>query len=227
MKSIAKILLVIILMFLYVFKTDAGNSYSLADSSKPTGKYAVSIVPSYTLQNGFRFDLDIRICKNQWLVIGPHYFIARNQNMGLFYGIDQPTDMDGYGFDLYHKILLKNQVTTNGPYFAYGVRYDHFTFKYKDYDWVDKVDGWGTHYLDYEETVITETNNRYGFNLMFGLQYAVNNKLLIDGYTGCGIQVSDVSPENSKSKDYSNFFLRYNYSGPRILLGIRLGLFLF
>jgi hypothetical protein len=227
MKSIAKILPVIVLILVFAFKTDASNSYSLADTNKHASNYAISIVPSFTLQNGFRFDLDIHLKNNHWLVIGPHYWVARNQNMGMFYGLNQPTDLDGYGFDLYHKVLLKNQVTTNGPYFAYGVRYDHLTFKYKDYDWVDKVDGWGTHYYEWSEKEFTEINNRYGFNLMFGLQYAVNNKLLIDGYTGCGFQVSDVSPEDSKSTDFSNFFLRYNYSGPRFLLGIRIGLFLF
>jgi len=227
MKSIAKILPVIIVICSLCFTINAANPYSLSDSNKHSAKYAVSIVPSYTLENGFRFDLDIHLCKNQWLVIGPHYFIARNQNMGLLLGLDQATDMDGYGFDIYHKILLNKDVTVNGPYFAYGFRYDHFSFTYTDFAWVKILDAWNTPYYDWEETKITETNNRYGVNLMFGLQYALNKKLLIDGYTGCGIQVSDISPANSKIADFSNFFLRYNYSGPRFLLGVRIGLFLF
>jgi len=171
--------------------------------------------------------MDIHLCKNQWLVIGPHYFIARNQYMDFYAGLSEQADMDGYGFDLYHKLLLSNKETVNGPYFAYGVRYDHFTFKYKAYDWVKKTDGWGTPYYDWEKTEIVEKNNRYGFNLMFGLQYAINNKLFLDGYTGCGIQVSNISPEDAEIAQNNNFFLRYSYSGPRFLLGFRLGLFLF
>jgi hypothetical protein len=227
MKSKAKFFLLLVFLQFSVLFTFAEKPLSPSDTSKSAGSYAISLVPSFTLQNGFRIDLDIHLTKNQWLVIGPHYYVTRNQNMGFFLGLDQPVDMDGYGFDLYHKILLKNEVTTSGPYFAYGIRYDHLSFKYNDYDWVKKLDSWGTPYYEWSETSINEINNRYGVNLMFGMQYVINNKLLIDGYTGCGIQVSNLSPDNAKSADYSNFFLRYNYSGPRFLLGVRLGIFLF
>lgn len=223
MRSISKIISVVAFLSL-ALTLKAGNPISKPDSNNKLN-YAISIVPSYTLQNGFRFDLDIHLKENQWLVFGPHLFIARNQYIPISLGLGELTDMDGYGFDLYHKMLLKKNEIVNGPYFAYGIRYDHFSIKFNENGWVKKTDSWGTPYYEWEKTDITEKINRYGFNLFFGVQYSINSKLLIDAYTGCGVQVADVSPDDAKISQNNNF-LHYNYSGPKFLLGFRFGMFL-
>jgi hypothetical protein len=209
------------------FAKEPKKNHFVADTNKTPLNFAISIVPTYAFQYGFRLDLDFHLTKNQWLVFGPQYYIARDQYMDILLGIGVPVDMDGFGFDLYHKILIFSEQTVNGPYVAYGIRYNHFSFRYTDNVWVEKTDPWGTKYYDWEETDITEVNNRYGFNLLFGAQYAVNNRLLIDGFLGCGLQVSDISPDDAKIGEDNNYFGMFNYSGPRLTMGFRLGMFLF
>jgi len=208
-KSIAKILPVIIVICFLSFTIYGVNPYSLSDSNKHSAKYAISIVPLYTLQNGFRIDLDIHLCKNQWLIIGPQYFIGKDKKM-FFLGNDWNTDLEGYGFDIYHKLILKTEQSTSGPYAAYGIRFNSFNFKYG-------VTG------NPENEV---TNTRYGFNAIFGYQTIYNNILLLDFYAGCGIQVSNLIGDVGTIDDNSSFFMNYNYSGIRFLLGFRIGLFL-
>jgi hypothetical protein len=46
-------------------------------------------------------------------------------------------------------------------------------------------------------------------------------------YTGCGLQVSKLTGDDDGTVEKnSDFFMNYNYSGPRFLLGFRIGLFL-
>ena len=84
------ILLIIIHLSIY---SNAENNFSLSDSNKnislPT--LAFSLVPLYTFQNGFRIDFEVNIAKNQWLLIGPQYFIAQDKTM-VFLGNDKNTD---------------------------------------------------------------------------------------------------------------------------------------
>jgi hypothetical protein len=209
------------------FPHEPRKPHYVADTSKTPLKFAFSIVPTYALQYAFRVDLDFHLVKNNWLVFAPRYFIARDQYMDLLLGLGVPTDMDGYGFDLYHKMLIFTNQTVNGPYIAYGIKYDHFSFRYTDNAWVEKTDTWGTKYYDWEKTEITEVNNRYGFNLLIGAQYAINRKLLVDVFMGCGLQVSDISPDNARISEDNNYFGMYNYSGPRLTMGFRMGMFLF
>ena len=203
------ILLIIIHLSIY---SNAENNFSLSDSNKnislPT--LAFSLVPLYTFQNGFRIDFEVNIAKNQWLLIGPQYFIAQDKTM-VFLGNDKNTDLQGYGIDIYHKIILKTEKSITGPYAAYGVRYNKFDFKVK---------------ADGVNPELNVSNTRYGFNVIFGYQNAINNKLLVDFYTGCGIQVSNMTGDDGTFSDNSDFFMNYNYSGPRFLLGFRIGLFL-
>ena len=121
--------------------------------------------------------------------------------------------MQGYGIDIYHKIILKQEESIKGPYAAYGLRYNYFKYQ-------TIID------LYNPQASIEETNNRLGFNVLFGYQNAFNNKLLFDVYTGCGLQVSNLSPDNNVFTDNANNFMSYNYSGPRFILGIRIGMFL-
>jgi hypothetical protein len=215
MRTTIKSLIILLIIIHFSIYTNAGNNFPPIDSSRnihnPT--LAFSLHPLYTLQNGFRVDFEIHIIKNQWLIIGPQYFIAENKSMNTFFlaGVDRTMDMEGYGVDIYHKIILKTEESIIGPYAAYGIRYNSFNFK------ADAENG---------NTKMDVTNTRYGFNVLFGYQNVINDKLLIDVYTGCGLQVSNLSGDDGTFADKSNFFMNYNYSGPRFLLGFRIGLFL-
>lgn len=212
MKTTIKSLIILLIIIHIAIYTNAANNFPPFDSSSkihnPT--IALSLVPLYTLENGFRIDFEIHLIKNQWLIIGPQYFIAEDKKM-IFLDNGNNTDLEGYGVDIYHKIILKSEESINGPYAAYGIRYNSFNFKSD---------------AQYGNPKIDVTNTRYGFNVLFGYQNAINNKLLVDIYTGCGLQVSNLSGDNGTFADNSNFFMNYNYSGPRFLLGFRIGLFL-
>ena len=216
MKNTIKVLIILLIIMHIAFYSDAGNNFPSTDSSKkihnPT--LAFSLHPLYTIENGFRIDFEFHIYKNQWIVIGPQYFIAQNKSLEFFAGTDRYIDMEGYGVDFYHKIILKTEESVSGPYAAYGIRYNTFNFK-------SVAD------INTSTTKLDVTNTRYGFNVMFGYQNAVNDKLLIDVYSGCGIQESNLTGDDDGTvKKNSNFFMNYNYSGPRFLLGFRIGLFL-
>jgi len=213
MKTAIKSLIIVLIIVHLAIYANAGNNFSSFDSNRnlhnPT--IALSLVPLYTLENGFRVDFEIHLKKNQWLIIGPQYFIARDKSMNMFVDAGRNLDLEGYGVDIYHKIILKTEESISGPYAAYGIRYNSFNFKAPEENGNPKID---------------VTNSRYGFNVLFGYQNAINNKLLLDVYTGCGIQVSNLSSAGTIFDNSNNIFLNYNYSGPRFLLGFRIGLFL-
>ena len=210
MKTTIKTIIILLIIIQLSNSVSAENNFFYTDSSKkislPT--LAFSLSPLYTLENGFRIDFEFRVAKNQWVVIAPQYYIAKDKQ-SIFFDNDLQIDLEGYGFDLYHKIILKTEPTITGPYAAYGIRYNNFNYKYnrsgQNYD---------------------VTNTRYGFNVMFGYQGAVNNKLLLDVYTGCGLQVSNLKGDDTYTTSNSDFFMNYNYSGPRFLLGFKIGMFL-
>jgi hypothetical protein len=197
------------------------------DEKKADPSVILAINPLYTLQNAMRIDVDFRLSRNNWITIGPQYYVAKDKYMDLFLGNDEATDMNGYGIDFLHKIILSQKNNSTGPYLAYGVRYVNFSYTYNGFSWVQKLDEWGTHYYELEKGDVTEKNNRYGFNIIFGMQNIIEDRFFIDVYTGVGIQVSNMSPETANISNNSDFFLRYNYSGPRFLLGIRMGVALF
>jgi hypothetical protein len=220
MKTTLKTVIILLIVIQFSISANAETSFTYADSNKkislPT--LAFSLSPLYTLQNGFRVDFEFRPFKNQWIVLAPQYFIAKNKDLffldyGTSYGNGYSTDMEGYGFDLFHKIILKTEASISGPYAAYGIRYNTFNYKFTT----------GTGFVSEKHDI---TNTRYGFNVMFGYQGAVNNKLLLDIYTGCGIQVSNLKGDDGTMADNSEFFMNYNYTGPRFLLGFKIGLFL-
>ena len=216
MKTTTKSVIILLIVINLSMFANAGNVFPPSDSNKSIPTFAVSMVPMYTLQNAFRVDFEVKIAKNQWILFGPQYFVAQNKDM-LFLNNGEKTDLEGFGIDIYHKIILKSEESISGPYAAYGIRYNSLNFKYQ---------AWNTGGSMVDKNV---TNSRYGFNVIFGYQSTFNNKLLLDLYTGCGVQVSNLSGDDGSLSDFGSSpfnFLNYNYSGPRFILGFRVGLFL-
>jgi hypothetical protein len=215
MKTLFKSLIILFIIIHFAIYSYGGSNFPPIDSNanKHIPTIAFALHPLYTIESGFRVDFETRITKNQWLIVGPQYFIAENKSMDFFTGLSNNMDMEGYGIDIYHKIILKSEETVKGPYAAYGLRYNVFNFKTESgiYSIPKKLD---------------VTNTRYGFNVLFGYQNVINDKLLVDIYTGCGIQISKLKGDDGTFEDQSNFFMNYSYSGPRFLLGFRIGMFL-
>ena len=90
MRTSIKSVIILLIVIQFAIYANAGNSLPLYDSNNkmhnPT--IAFSLLPLYTIQSGFSVNLDIHLRKNNWLIIGPQYFIAENKPLNLFLGVD-------------------------------------------------------------------------------------------------------------------------------------------
>jgi hypothetical protein len=190
-----------------------GFQATAQDTNQLKSKVAITVLPLYTFEHALRVDFDINIKKNNWLVIGPHYFTGKESSYELFMDLPNEGDLTGYGVDLLHKIFLSGTKLNSGAYTAYGFRYNFFQIDYQK---------------DYSSSIIeTEKVNQYGVNFLFGYQFVISNRVIIDFYSGVGIQEASITT-TSTSKDYRSdggSFLYFGNSGPRMLLGVRFGTF--
>ena len=218
----------LLLVLISIFSSQlalGGNPVSGNSKDSSRKNIAISIVPQYTLANGFRMDFEFRLADKHWLMFAPIYYMgSKREGFGPFSNSDKIYDVEGYGADLYDKIFLKKNSSPFGPYLAVGVKYHHFSIDYKDYTWQEYDEG-GLKYYDYVYTTVNETIDRYGANLVFGYQKDMfKGNMLADFFVGYGLKISDVKlSDDTKDEIFTSRFWDYGYAGPHLLLGVRLG----
>ena len=173
-------------------------------------------VPQYMISQGIRIDLDQKInAQNQWLVISPQFYWAKNTQM---YAFD---DMIGYGLDLQHKFLLSKNQSAEGVYLGYGLTYQNYYAKYHGEDWVTYHED-GVEYQTLKEKMIKQNIFKLGPNFVMGLQVELKDFLYIDAYAGMGFRIGIHAYPGRKKFD--NNIFDPGYSGIMPLAGLRAGI---
>ena len=199
-------------------------------SVESEGTMIFSLVPQHLIVNGLRFDIEMNINNtNNWVLIAPQFYLNHKDynrdNFPSYYRKNNDYDiMSGYGIDIYHKIFLKEQAHPKGPYFAYGLSYQHYLIEFRQYTWDTFTDD-GLEYYSYDLFNCEETINKVGLNMMIGLQNVVE-RFVIDIYFGMGIRYSFIETNVPETRTFYRYWWHFGYTGTLPLFGFRLGMML-
>jgi hypothetical protein len=111
---------------------------SFLQAQEDNTKISISYQPQYMLILGQRVDIDVKLGNtNSWIVLGSHYYLHYpfNSKSSIEGGYEDETlydKLDGYAFNLEHRIYLVNELLPNNIYFSYGIYYAHFDITYDD-----------------------------------------------------------------------------------------------
>ena len=205
---------------------------SLSDGTSVKSEETIifSLVPQHLIVNGLRFDIEKNIKNtNNWVLIAPQFYLNHNDydrdNFPSYYRNNNDYDiMTGYGIDIYHKLFLKEQAQPKGPYFAYGLSYQHYLIEFRQYTWDTFTDD-GLEYYSYDLLNCEETINKVGLNMMIGLQNVVE-RFVIDIYLGMGIRYSFIETNAPETRTFYRYWWHFGYTGTLPLFGFRLGMML-
>jgi len=196
----------------------------------------ISIVPQYILNNGIRVDLDRPLKANHnWLSMSMQLYLknnydnSNNYNYMNDYYYDYDNDFDynkaiGIGFEANYRIYNKNNTDPLGPYISFGLLFQHTYMEAEYYDW--ETDPNTGLYLDYNVSDVKENVEKFGANMLIGMQFEVEENFYLDFYTGLGIKHSLISTTASEITHIDRFYWDYDYSGVHPIFGVRLGFML-
>ncbi len=178
----------------------------------------IGVVPQYSIMNGMRVDIDLKLPKpGQWLIIGPQFYInTGNSNLWNY------EELNGFGIDLNHRIFMKPGPLPKGAYLAYGPVFQYFSVK--DNGLTSYVfEEFGTEYVGLRDDLIHTRIYKFGGNLMLGYQALISEVFYIDTYIGTGIRFSYDNRIKGLHGYYNDGWLDLGYSGTLIVGGIRFG----
>lgn len=198
-------------------------------AQEKVNRFNVSYMPQYMLIFGQRMDLDIRLGQsNHWLVFGAHYYLNYaydSKNMD-YYDYEDETGYDklqGYAFNLEHRIYLSNESLLNNIYFNYGLYYGHFNINYGEYSWGSIPYEDDLEALTYDIFDRTTHIDKLGPNIMIGYKQDFIDNFFFDFYAGAGLRYSIISPDDGSQRTYSEHLFSYGFTGTTFLVGIRIG----
>ncbi len=187
--------------------------------------YGIAIVPHTLIFSGIRLDFDKRIKNtNAWLSLCPQFYFNERDLSTTDYNDNRTYQrLIGFGGDAYAKYFFSKTKMPEGVYLGIGLNYNHFRIKYPEYQWTTYTKD-GLQFIENKLVTENETINRFGGNLIIGLQFKLVDNMFGDIYLGYGTKYSVKKTEgNSQMKKFTEYMWDYAYSGVAIAFGFRLG----
>lgn len=190
--------------------------------------FFISLVPQYIIINALCVDIEKRIKNSSHAIsLSPKFYISEFDGSEAFFSAPVDMSLRGYGFELKHKIYLKNWLEGDVNWYgAYSVFHQGLFFDYQDEGWVSFVEN-GTTFFRIEQVDQTLSINQYGGFVTLGLVYKLDDRVYFDNYYGIGFK-SSTAKDTSIGEKYKNQFsdgsLSYGYSGALWNAGIKIGI---
>lgn len=182
-------------------------------------RMAILLVPQYSTVNGLRVDMDVKLKRNNRLVIGPQFFVRQNPK-GAEY-----SSMRGVGITIHDKILLNSPFKRQDFYLGYGATYNYSNLSADVYEssslYTDGYVPYYTHTTNYIYNI-----HKIGPDVLVGFQFSPVPQLLIDTYLGVAVRYSFEADDKELPSYFTNSILDYGYTGITPLCGVKIGLFL-
>jgi hypothetical protein len=195
------------------------NAFAQNNEAK-TYNTTISLVPQYTIVNGFRLDIDKPVSKDhlQWISFSPQVYVSWQSNLTNY---DQ---MWGLGMDIKHRIYLNKEVIKpKGLYFQYGPGFQFFSIDdVREYSESFLEDG-----IEYWRVASGSLNTKVykvGGNIHLGYQSMIGDKVLVDFYLGSGIRLSFDNRNDGLHPWFNSWWGSPGYSGTLLDAGLRIGI---
>ena len=194
------ILIIIVLLFVN----------QLVKAQNTTSKNTLYLVPFNLANSGLRIDFEHQIGESSrnWISVGPQYYFKDISELGNFMFSDYTNaKLRGVGLELAFKHLLSDKVFEGNAYYSVGFGYQHFEIE------------------DFENASAgTVTFDKLGSHFIIGYQVNTSELLSIDMFTGLGFRYAFEDLEGNIRNDFTGTpSWNFGYSGPAILLGIKIG----
>ena len=163
------------------------------------GKTLIMMTPQYLMVNQLRLEIDRKISDRHWITVAPHYV----------QDFQQYQTHSGFGLVATYKFLYGKS-----SYFGAGAQFTNHTFD--NYAKDGELDLW------LYQTKITQ----YGLNATVGHYFRLASHLFGDIYGGIGYRFSNTTSSDGIMHSFDNPFFSINYSGPMIVVGVRVGVML-
>ena len=191
-------------------------------------KVLVSISPQHLIKSGLRVEIEPCLGKKNWLTIAPMIYLNHSNNNQFNSDFNELeynntyNRLTGAGLELNHKIFLYDQNLPNGPYFAYGLFYQHVYLEYEEYVFYSTVYD-GLNVERYGLMDIKHNIDKMGTSLLLGYHYPYDNIIFIDMYVGLGIRYSIQGSNYDSNRDYSGSIIDFGYTGTIPMAGFKCG----
>lgn len=182
----------------------------LAEAQNTLSKNTLYLVPLNLASSGLRIDFEHQIGEStrNWISVGPQYYFKNISESGNFMFVDYTNaKFRGAGLELAFKHLLSDKVFEGNAYYSVGFSYQHFKIE------------------DFENTSAgTVTFDKLGSHFIIGYQANSTELLSIDMFTGLGFRYAFEELEGNIRNDFTGSpSWNFGYSGPALLLGIKIG----
>lgn len=222
--------LFIIISIFFINFLNASSPYEKGLTKKDTnGSFLISFVPHVMIANGFRFDLEKRLCKNHWLIVSPVLYTTLRSEYNSYNSSTNDQEnvknlsISGFGVIISHKIFFGKNQSCKGMYGSYGFKYNSVSLKYQNYAWTKYIDN-GLEYYGWKLADIKEDISNYGLDIVVGSQNFIFKKIVfLDIYAGIGLQLAKVKLEGTQKSSFSGLMWHYGFEGPHPVIGLRLG----
>lgn len=224
-----KIPLFAILICISGFKSIATGNLALQNGNDSNQSLLVSFVPQTMMVNGFRLDIERRLVKNHWLILAPVFYTTLRNNYHVYdQDLNNQEDLEnfhisGFGAMIWHKIYFNKNLSCNGMYISYGLKYNSLSIDYQKYTWTKYMEN-GLEYWGWRLKDINEDIGNFGFNFVAGSQnFIYGNIFFLDVYAGLGYQFATVKLEGTDQSSFSDALWDYGFQGPHPIIGFRIG----
>ena len=195
-------------------------------------QFAIGMTPQHMLKNGFRVDVEWMVdYPEHSLVIAPLYYYGFVNNS--LEEIESKDLMSGYGFEVIHKYYLNDKTFGEDDrkiYFGHGPYFRRYKMTFDAVEWKDQPGEDGIQVYRQELTEHNRNVSKFGYSVMFGINMMPYDNFLMDIYAGMGIRgtsaTSTLPEEHKHARKYDRNFFDYEYQGPVLLMGFKLGVLL-
>ncbi len=172
-------------------------------------KSVVAFSPQHLFFKGIRIYYDTRISQKHWLQFSPEIYMAVNAKNS--FSNASYRDLYGIGIAVHDRNYINKINHPGGLYLSYGISYNYFKLTYD----IESTDSYTQ-----EHTTI----QKVGGDVLIGYQFVLFSKLILDAYTGLGLNYSMREYSGIEKRSFNSDMADYGYTGSLLLAGIRLGL---
>ena len=188
----------------------------------------LKISPQHFAINGMHFELEKQVSAtsaNSILISPRIYYGSVSSILTNRFTPNNNETLFGYGLELGYRIYAdKAEQKPEGFYSAFAANYHRFQFKYPGIENYFYTGEDGLEYIGTREAMVQENVNRYGGSVTMGYQLLLlQDKFVVDVYTGGGVKLSDSDTRENRSR-YSMGAYDYASSKTFFILGVKLGL---
>lgn len=140
-------------------------------------KYIVYVVPQSSFENALRIDIDRRLENGKTLTFGPRIFLAQDK--------EAYRELYGAGLEVAYKFVSLWIDPQQKAYFSIGGLYNIYNITFDQMDWEDHIEN-GVEVSVFESKPRTELINKFGPNILVGMELEVIPRLIVDFNIGLG-----------------------------------------